>query len=294
MSSNAHGDSDLDTTPAWHAPAGAVDAHFHVFGPYDRYPLGAGLRWPVPDAPLDAFLALASHLGMERFVFVQPSGYGQDNGAMLDAMQRVGVDRCRGIVDIPEEIADAELDRLHALGVRGVRINVSPTAPYESGLAERLAPRVERLDARLAERGWHLDYLAPSWLVREWMPLMRRLRAPYTIAHFAMFRAADSAGQPGFPELLDLLRNGDGRLWVKLSGAYRISSAPGFEDAAPLARALIEARPDRLIWGTDYPHLSFPDVSSVELFNLLGAWAPDEATRQQILVTNPEELFGFQ
>ena len=109
-----------------------------------------------------------------------------------------------------------------------------------------------------------------------------------------MFLARDGVGQPGFQQLLDLLRHGEGRCWVKLTGVYRMSVAPGFADAAPLARALIEAAPDRIIWGSDYPHLSFADkVGSVELFNLLGQWAPDEATRRKILVDNPQRLFKF-
>ena len=109
-----------------------------------------------------------------------------------------------------------------------------------------------------------------------------------------MFLAKDGPGQAGFKQLLDLLRHGDRRCWVKFTGTYRMSTAPGFADVLPMARALIEAAPDRIIWGSDYPHLSFADqVGSVQLFNLLADWAPDEATRQRILVDNPAELFGF-
>jgi len=116
----------------------------------------------------------------------------------------------------------------------------------------------------------------------------------FTLAHMGMFLARDGVKQPGFQKLLDLLRHGERRCWVKLTGVYRLSQAPGFEDAAPLAKALIEAAPDRLIWGSDYPHLSFADkVTSVELFSLLAKWAPEEATRRAILLENPAKLFGF-
>ncbi|HTP95716.1 MAG TPA: amidohydrolase family protein [Burkholderiales bacterium] len=282
-----------DAEPDFKVPALACDCHFHVFGPAERYPYGSDLRYPPPLAPLADYLALARRFGFERFVFVQPSAYGRDNACMLDAMREVGA-ACRGIVDVDENVADAELARLHAAGVRGVRVNVSPVKPPEAGFAARLLPRIERLDARLAELGWQLDFLTPGWLTQELFGTLRRLRCAFTLAHMGMFLARDGAAQPGFQQLLDLLRHGEGRCWVKLTGVYRMSTAAGFADAAPLAQALIATAPDRIIWGSDYPHLSFADkVGSVELFNLLGKWAPDPATRRRILVDNPQRLFGF-
>ncbi len=279
--------------PAFKAPPLSCDCHFHVFGPADRYRYGTDLRYPPPLAPLDEFLALARRLGFERFVFVQPSAYGRDNACMLDAMCEVGA-RCRGIVDVDENITDAELARLHAAGVRGVRVNVSPIKPPEAGFAATLLPRIERLDARCAELGWQLDFLTPGWLTIELMSTLRTLKADFTLAHMGMFLARNGTEQPGFQQLLELLRHGEGRCWVKLTGVYRMSVAPGFTDAAPLAHALIEAAPDRIIWGSDYPHLSFADrVGSVELFNRLAQWAPDAATRSKILVDNPQRLFKF-
>ncbi|MBI3938293.1 MAG: amidohydrolase family protein [Betaproteobacteria bacterium] len=280
--------------PEWKAPPLACDAHFHVFGAAERYPYAGDLRYKPPAAPLADFLALARTLGIERFVFVQPSAYGRDNTCMLDAMREVRVAARRGIVDVDENIPDAELERLNALGVRGVRINVSPVKPPEAGFASRLIPRIERLDARCAEIGWQLDFLTPGWLTSELMGTLKKLKVNFTLAHLGMFLARDGVKQPGFQQLLDFLRHGTGRCWVKLTGAYRMSVAPGFADAAPMAQALIEAAPDRLIWGSDYPHLSFADkVGSVELFNLLGKWAADEATRRTILVENPQRLYGF-
>jgi 2-pyrone-4,6-dicarboxylate lactonase len=279
--------------PDFRAPPLSCDCHFHVFGPAERYPYSTGLRYAPPLAPLGDYLALARRFGIERFVFVQPSAYGRDNTCMLDAMREVGT-KCRGIVDVDENIPDSELERLHAAGVRGVRINVSPVKPPEAGFAAKMLPRIERLHSRCAELGWQLDFLTPGWLTSELMGTLRRLKVDFTIAHMGMFLAREGVGQPGFQQLLDFLRHGDGRCWVKLTGVYRMSVAAGFADAAPMARALIEAAPDRIIWGSDYPHLSFAEkVGSVELFNLLGRWAPDDATRRRILVENPRQLFGF-
>ena len=283
-----------DGEPDFRSPTGGCDAHFHVFGPAQRYPYASELRYRPPLAPLADFLGLAAKLGVSRFVFVQPSAYGRDNRCMLDAMREVGAKSCRGIVDIDEDAPDAELERLNELGVRGVRINLSPVKPFESGFAAKLLPRIARLAGRCAEIGWHLDFLTPGWLTSELMPTLRKLRLDFTLAHFGLFQAKDGADQPGFRQLLELLRAGDRRCWVKLTGAYRMSAAVGFADVAPMARALIETAPDRLVWGSDYPHLSFADkVGSFELWNLLGRWAPDEAARRRILVDNPQRLFGF-
>ena len=280
--------------PDFRAPPLSCDSHFHVFGPAERYPYAGDLRYAPPLAPLEDYLALCRKLGIERYVFVQPSAYGRDNRAMLDAMAEVEPARRRGIVDIDENIPDAELEKLHAAGVRGVRINVSPVKPQEAGFGKTMVARIERFNSRFAEIGWQLDFLTPGWLTSELMPTMKKLKVDFTIAHMGMYLAKDGPSQRGFQELLAFLKHGEGRCWVKLTGVYRMSTAPGFADAAPMAQALVAAAPDRIIWGSDYPHLSFADkVGSVELFNLLGKWAPDEATRRKIVVENPQRLFGF-
>ena len=279
-------------TPAFRAPALSCDSHFHVFGPAERYPYGSDIRYKPPLAPLGDFLELARHLRMERFVFVQPSAYGRDNACMLDAMREVG-SNCRGIVDIDENAPDAEIDRLNRAGVRGVRVNVNPIKPPEPGFSKTMLARIARLDARCAEIGWMLDFLTPGWLTQELLPVMRGLKGRFTVAHMGMFLAKDGPRQPGFRQFLEFLRESD-RCWVKFTGTYRMSVAQGFTDAAPMARALIETVPDRIVWGSDFPHLSFADkVTSTELFNLLGQWAPDAAMRKKILADNPAQLFGF-
>jgi 2-pyrone-4,6-dicarboxylate lactonase len=278
-------------TPEFAAPPLTCDSHFHVFGPAARYPYAADLRYPPPHAPLADYLAFARRLGIERYVLVQPSAYGRDNTCLLDAMRDLG-EKCRGIVDIDEDAPDAELERLNAVGVRGVRVNVNPIKPPEPGYAATMLARIRRLDARCAELGWMLDFLTPGWLTRELLPTLTKLASRFTVAHMGLFPASGGVAQPGFREFVDLLR--EGRCWAKLTGVYRLSVAPGYVDAAPLARALIEAVPHRVLWGSDYPHLSFADrVGGIELFNLLGRWAPDAPTRRRILAENPHELFGF-
>lgn len=285
---------DLNEKVAFTPATNACDAHFHVFGPADKYPYGSdSLRYAPPLAPLSEYLQLARHLGLTRYVFVQPSAYGRDNSCMLDAMKEVGVAHCRGIVDIDENVADSVLAEMDKLGVRGVRINYSPILPYEPGLSQKMAPRINKIAARCKELGWHLDFLLPGWLTTEMIPLMQTLQVPFSMAHMGMNLAKDGVEAPGFKALLDLLKHGDRLAYVKLTGIYRMSKVPGFTDADPLAQALMQAAPDRLIWGSDYPHLSFGENSSIELFNLLARWTKDEKILKMILTDNPQRLFGF-
>jgi 2-pyrone-4,6-dicarboxylate lactonase len=174
-----------------------------------------------------------------------------------------------------------------------VRVNVNPIKPELPGFSRTMLGRIRTLDARCAERGWMLDFLTPGWLTRELLPAFEKLKAPFSVAHMGMFLAKDGPQQPGFRDFVRFVA-GSERCWVKLTGVYRISTAPGFADAAPLARALIDAAPSRLIWGSDYPHLSFADkVHSTQLFKLLEEWAGDQATLERILVDNPRRCFGF-
>jgi len=273
----------------------ACDAHFHVFGPPERYPYAPDLRYEPPSAPLEDYLEHALELGIGRYVFVQPSAYGRDNRCMLDAMRVCGPERCRGIVDVDEGVPAAELERLHALGVRGVRINVNPIKPPEPGFSSSLLERVHTLDAKCAGLGWMLDFLTPGWLTRELIPVFRELRSRFSVAHLGMFPALAGPQQPGFTEFVDFAR-GCERCWVKLTGAYRLSDAqPHYPDVAPFARALVAARPDRIVWGTDWPHAAFRGrmPNTTDLADLLGEWIPDEATRKRILVDNAATLYGF-
>jgi predicted TIM-barrel fold metal-dependent hydrolase len=288
-------DPDAGIEPAFEAPAHACDAHFHVFGSQERYPYGTDLRYKPPYRPLESYIEPARRIGFERFVFVQPSAYEFDNSCMFDAMRQLDPLLRRGIVDIDEtSISDRQLTQWHELGVRGIRVNVSPVRQPEAGLASSLLPRIARLSALARELGWHLDFLAPGWLVSELMPTLRELPVEFSIAHFGLFPAKDGVKQRGFQELLSLANDGSRRCWIKLTGIYRFSTAPGFADVKPFAQALIAAVPNQLIWGSDFPHLSFEKrVGTIQLYNQIGEWAPDPATRKLILAENPARLFGF-
>ena len=294
MNQSSH-DPDAGLAPAFAAPARACDAHFHVFGPAERYAYDASdLRYRPPLAPLEDYLATARRLGFERFVFVQPSAYGMDNSCMLDAMAQMDPAVCRGIVHLDETRAkDAELARWHAQGIRGIRVNVSPVRKPEAGLSDALRPHIEAYAAIARELGWHLDLLLPGWLISELMPTLRALPVEFTVAHMGLFPAADGVQQRGFHEFLSLVADGSKRCWVKLTGIYRFSKDPIFADVKPFAEALIATAPDQLIWGSDYPHLSFHDkVGTIGLYNKLAEWA-NAGQRQRILADNPARLFGF-
>lgn len=213
---------------------------------------------------------------------------------MLDAMRQVDPARCRGIVDIEADLPDSEWQALHAAGVRGIRINHSPVKPFSAGFETTLQDRIQTLGARCAASGWHLDFLGPGWLTEALLPTFASLRCDHSVAHLGMFLAKDGPGQRGFQALIALAESGTRKTWIKLTGLYRISTAPGFADIDPMAAELVRRVPDRLIWGSDYPHLSFADkVGSVELFDKLLDWTPDPAVRRQILVDNPARLFAF-
>ena len=288
-------DPDAGFEPAFAAPPKACDAHFHVFGPAEKYAYGTDIRYKPPYEPVDRYLKLARRLGFERYVFVQPSAYGFDNSCMLDAMRQLDPAIRRGIVDLDEaRTTDKELSDLDALGVRGIRVNVSPIRKPEVGLAASMRPRILRLAKICAERAWHLDFLTPGWLVNELMPTLYDLPVEFSVAHMGLFPAKDGPNQSGFQSFLDLVDDGSKRCWVKLTGIYRFSTASDFADVKPMAQGLIERVPDQLIWGSDFPHLSFHDrVGTVQLYNLLAEWAPDPKTRQRILADNPARLFGF-
>ena len=294
MTTASH-DPDAGVEPAYAPPAHACDAHFHVFGAAERYPYGAGLRYKPPYEPLEAYLKLARRIGFERFVFVQPSAYGFDNSCMFDAMRQLDASSRRGVVDLDETSApDRILADWQELGVRGIRVNISPVRKPEAGLAASMVPHISRLTALARELSWHLDFLTPGWLVSELMPTLRELPVEFSVAHFGLFPAKDAVKQRGFQEFLSLVGDGSRRCWVKLTGIYRFSTAPGFADVKPFAEALIATAPEQLIWGSDFPHLSFHDrVGTIQLYNQLAEWAPSAATRKLILTDNPARLFGF-
>ena len=273
-------------TPALAVPTGACDCHFHIFGPAARYPYAASRTYTPPDAPVEAYRRVMAALGLERCVIVQPSVYGTDNACTLDAMARLGPG-CRGVAVIDETVDEAALDDMHRAGIRGVRFNILYTGGVEVG-------RVRAVAERIAPLGWHIQFLLDGRGLAELADDLGVLPVPIVIDHLGHAPAEVGIGHPGNRALLALL--GEGRCWVKLSAAYRVSRrAPGYEDAAPLARALIEAAPERVVWGSDWPH---PGVVGAmpndgNLLDLLGQWTNDAALRHRILVDNPAALYGF-
>jgi predicted TIM-barrel fold metal-dependent hydrolase len=282
-----------NTFAATSGSANRCDSHFHVFGPLDSYPVGPDLRYKPPVAAFEDYLDHVKTLDIKRYVFVQPSAYGRDNSCMIDAMQALDPTMRRGIVDIDENAPDATLAKLNAAGVRGVRINVNPIKPPEPGFSATMLPRIDRMAARCKELSWHLDFLLPGWLTTELLPTLRDLPVSFSLAHMGMHQAKDGPAMPAFQALLDLLRTGRGHAWIKLTGAYRISQRDDYADIAPMARALFETAPDRLLYGSDYPHLSFQQHSTIRLFALLSEWFPNPQDVERILTDNPAALYGF-
>lgn len=280
--------------PAPHAPRTftppplATDAHCHVFGPAAKFPFSADRTYTPPDSGLEAFEVLQHRLGLSRAVFVQASCHGTDNSAMVDALQRGG-GRYAGVAMIDSSFTDAEIAALHAAGVRGTRFNFvahlgGAPAPEEFwGVVDRVAPL-----------GWHIVLHFDAKDIPDSVDLLGRMPCPYVIDHMGRAPVSDGLDQGPFQALLELMR--DERAWVKISGAERLSAngRPPYDDVVPFARALIDVAPDRVLWGTDWPH---PNVRAMpddgDLLDLLTAFAPDEALRNRILVDNPQRLYDF-
>jgi predicted TIM-barrel fold metal-dependent hydrolase len=280
---------------AFTLPRGACDAHAHVFGPFDRFPLADDRSYTPGEHPSDDFVAHLDRLGFERGVLVTASASGTDNGAVLQALERYP-QRLRGVVVTTDETSDDELDRWHALGVRGVRANLFQRdghAVYRNGVG---LEALEALAPRLAERGWH----AQIWIHAPDLPVLAprllALGVPIVVDHMGRMNADRGVDDPGFETLCRLVA--EGRAWTKLSGADRNTVAgPPYADIDPFARALLEANPERLVWGTDWPHINYFDAAQVPddgaLVNLIARWIPDEAMRRRILVDNPAALYDF-
>ena len=279
---------DPDTRqPKFRLPPGACDCHAHVFGPQSRYPYLPNAGYIPPDALPGDYVRMLRTLGCERAVLVQPSVYGTDNTAMLDAM-RSGVFSFRGVAVVDEHISDRELEDMHGAGVRGVRINLASATP---GLTLEQAPR---LAPRLKALGWHLQFFVDIGRVSDIEERLGKLSIDIVIDHFGRVRAADGIDAPPFQTLLRLLQRGN--FWAKLIGPYFLSDkTPGFPDVTPFARAVVAAAPDRVVWGTDWPHPSAHGLTpnDGELADMLPDWIPDETQRDKVLVANPARLYGF-
>lgn len=277
-------------SPGLGCPPGAADCHVHVYGPQAQYPAASTSRFAVPDALPQACRHLHDVLGIERVVLVQPSGYGLDNRRQLDAQAELGR-ATRAVVAVPTDVPDQELRRLNEAGARGARFAV--------GHAEaRSFEEILRFADRIGPLGWHVEFHvrrppgAPVLARSE--PMLRKLSVPLVIAHLANLLAQDGTAHPDFQLLCDLVR--EGNCWVKLSAGYRLSSQPpAYRDLVPFAQQLLATRPDRLVWGSDWPHVNFKGKmpNTTDLLDCLLEWVPQEETRRRILVQNPQALYGF-
>jgi len=274
-------------TPRLKFPRGACDCHAHVFGPQSRYPFLPHAGYIAPDASAEGYARMLRTIGCERAVLVQPSVYGTDNSAMLDAL-RSGVFAFRGVAVVDENVTDRELETMHAAGVRGVRINLAAITP---GLTLDQAPK---LAARLKALGWHLQFFVNFNQVPDIEERLARLPIDIVLDHFGRVRARDGVEHPAFQTYLRLL--GRENVWAKLMGVYFVSdNVPAFPEVAALARAAVAAAPDRTVWATDWPHPMGLHMmpNDGDLADMLADWVPDEAARRRVLVDNPARLYGF-
>ena len=261
-------------------PPGACDAHFHVFEP--GYPHVTDPLYTFPDGTVAAYLAMTEALGIERMVLVQPTFYGTDNRLLVDTLTRLGP-RCGGVVRIEEDATDAELDAFHRIGVRAIRLDLFARAEWPT--ADIIA-YIRRMAARATPRGWHLQIYTPGTIVRDLLPFLADLEDTFVIDHLGYMTESD----PDFERrLLAVLAHGS--CWIKLSGAYRVAKYKPLSSVAPWGKALVAARPDRLIWGSDWPHLPDGQRDTGEILNLLADWAPAPEARQATLVDGPDRLF---
>lgn len=273
--------------PRLSLPAGACDAHCHVFGPAHRFPYAEDRAYSPDDAPKERLAALHEMLGLERTVFVQASCHGFDNSAMLDAITDDPL-RGRGVALVPFDCPDDEIARLHAGGVRGARFNfMSRISPLPE------THKIDSLVERIARYGWHVALHFDPQFILPLTPWMRSLPVPFVIDHMGRLSAGDTGG-PDHEALVELMACENA--WMKISGADRGSLAgPPFADMTAIARSLVEAAPDRTLWGTDWPHpvLSGPMPDDGHLVDLIEDFVPDAATRRKVLVANPAALYGF-
>lgn len=280
-------------------PPQACDCHTHIIGDPKQFPFSPG-RTYTPEAALpDEMSALHRTLHMERVVIVTPSVYGPDNAATLYGMKARGA-TARGVAVIDEKTSAPYLDAMNRAGIRGIRLNLASAGQTDLTLARRAFT-----DAigRVASLKWHIQMYTDLSVIAGIRQLVETTPVPVVFDHFGGAQAARGSQQPGFSELLALVHSG--KAWVKISGAYRASAiAPDYPDVLPLAKALIAANPDRIIWGSDWPHpgpavgkatdfAPFQPIDDGRLLNQLAVWAPDPVVRKKILVENPARLYGF-
>ena len=275
-------------SPALEAPANACDCHMHIYDPA-RFPMVPSQRVPPADAAVPQYRSLPKRLRTTRVVIVTPRNYATRNQVTIDAIAQLGPD-ARGVAVLHPTVTDAELKRFHDAGVRGIRFSLGDPATAVVTL-----DMVEPLSKRVADLGWHVQFNVEGQQVVEWATLLRRLPSPMVFDHLGRPPLPAGVDHPSHAIIRGLIDRG--RTWVKLSGAYANSRVgPPYPEATRIAQAYVRAAPERIVWGSDWPHPSeAPDrkPNDATLFDLLSEWAPDAAVRHRILVENPVSLYGF-
>jgi D-galactarolactone isomerase len=283
------------TRPHSVAPPLACDAHIHVFD--ERFEHGTEL---LPHATATDYRKMQALFGTERTVVVQPRASGIDNSATLDAIAQLGIDRTRGVAVVRPDVSDAELQRLHDGGIRGIRFTLfTPPAAVHHLVPQQPVvsfDMVETLAHRVHALGWHVQLHWEAEQIVSHCDMLLRLPTPMVFDHMARLPLPGGTAHPAFEIVRALLE--DGRAWLKLSGPYldsRVGAAGGYDDMHAVARAWVKAAPERLVWGSDWPHPAAgdPPPDDALLFDLLARWTDDEGIRTRILVDNPAALYDF-
>src|SRR3972149_2088046 len=266
-------------------PPGSCDAHCHVFGPGDKFPYAPNRRYTPAAAPKEMLAALHGHLGVERAVIVQASCHGTDNAAMLDCIAS-DPKRYRGVAIVDDGFTDADYDALDRGGVRGVRFNF---VKHLGGAPDMAV--FNRVIDRIKGRGWHVVLHVDAPDIIPLSDMIRNLPLPFVIDHMGRVPSAAGVVQLPLRALIELARRGN--CWIKVCGAERISMPP-YAAAVPIAHALVEAAPDRVLWGTDFPHPNAThEADEADLVDLVPQFAPEVLAQERLLVDNPARLYGF-
>lgn len=283
-------------------PAGACDCHTHIHGDPEKFPFFAGRVYTPELASPEEMAALHKALHIQRVVIVTPSVYGADNSATLFGIKARGAN-ARGVAAIDDKTPDADLDAMAEAGIRGIRLNLATSDTSDPNVGRA---RFQAAVERVKERGWHVQMYTSPAMISAIKELVADSPVPVVFDHFGGAQGELGPQQPGFADLLQLVQSG--KAYVKISGAYRASNRPlDYVDVIPLAKALISANVERILWGTDWPHSNSVtppgkkptdlnplfQIDDGRLLNQLAVWAPDAAVRKRILVDNPVQLYGF-
>lgn len=279
------------TRPRITPPAGAIDSHAHIFGPLDRFPVSEDRSYDVFELPAERYLELLDGIGFARGVLVTASAYGTDNRALCHALSG-HPDRLRGVAVVDDTVSARELASLRAAGVRGLRFARLPgRTPRFRGTVDPSA--LAAMAPRMRDLGLHAQLWMPCDLFAEQHRELLGLGVPVVLDHMGLVDPTRGTSDRAFQSLLALLT--DGRVWIKLP-AYRVSRCPpGYDDVRPFHEAMLAANPDRLVWGSDWPHVRLTDQMPDDghLVDLCLGWTGDDALARRILVENPMRLYGF-